>query len=257
MRHWFNPQVLYALWLREMKRYVRARSRIIGSIAMPFFFLLFLGTGFKNFRPESLPAGIDYLNFLAPGMLAVVLQFGSMFIGIAVLWDRQFGFLKEIMVAPVSRVAIVLGRTLGGVTTAVLQGVLFIAVAMLAGLKVSGFGGFSLTLFFMILIACAFVNLGLSIASLMRDMQGFSIVMNFVMVPLLLLSGAMFPVEQFPVWVQALCYINPLFYGVDGLRYGLIGMSKFSPFFDAAGLFSFCAAMVGLGTFLFSRSDID
>ena len=91
----------------------------------------------------------------------------------------------------------------------------------------------------------------------MRDMQGFSIVMNFVMVPLLLLSGAMFPVEQFPTWVRALCYINPLFYGVDGLRYGLIGMSKFSPFIDAAVLFSFCAGMVGLGTFLFSRSDVD
>ncbi len=257
MRQWFNPQVLYVLWLREMKRYFRARSRIIGSLGMPFFFLLFLGTGFKNFRPESMPAGVDYLNFLAPGMLAIVLQFGSMFTGIAILWDRQFGFLKEIMVAPVSRVAIVLGRTLGGVTTAVMQGFLFVAVAFFAGLKVSSFAGFLLAPFFMIFIACAFVNLGLAIASMMRDMQGFSIVMNFIMVPLLLLSGAMFPVEQFPVWVQALCYMNPLFYGVDGLRYSLIGMSKFSPVIDAAVLFFFCSFMVGLGAFLFSRSDVD
>jgi ABC-2 type transport system permease protein len=120
-----------------------------------------------------------------------------------------------------------------------------------------GFSGFFLTIFFMIFIAAAFVNLGLSIASLMRDMQGFSIVMNFIMVPLLLLSGAMFPVEQFPAWVRALCYINPLFYGVDGLRYSLIGMSKFSPLIDAAVLFFFCAVMVSLGAFLFSRSDVD
>ena len=257
MKAWFNVQGIYALWLREMKRYLRARSRIFGSLGMPFFFLLFLGTGFKNFRPESLPAHIDYLNFLAPGMLAVVLQFGSMFTGMAILWDRQFGFLKEIMVAPVSRVAIVLGRTLGGMTTALMQGFLFIAVAFFAGLKLSGFAGFLLTPLFMIFIAGSFVNLGLAIASMMRDMQGFSIVMNFIMVPLLLLSGAMVPIDQFPVWVQWLSYINPLFYGVDGLRYSLIGMSKFPPLIDAAVLFVFCAGMVGLGAFLFSRSDVD
>ena len=257
MRRWFSPQVLYVLWLREMKRYFRARSRIVGSLGMPFFFLLFLGTGFKNFRPESMPAGVDYLNYLAPGMLAIVLQFGSMFAGIGILWDRQFGFLKEIMVAPVSRVAIVLGRTLGGLTTAVMQGVLFIAVACLAGLNISGAAGLLLTPLFMVLIAGAFVNLGLAIASLMRDMQGFSIVMNFIMVPLLLLSGAMFPVEQFPGWVRALCYANPLFYGVDGLRYSLIGSSSFPPAFDFAVLFLFCSFMVALGAFLFSRAEVD
>jgi len=257
MKEWFNVQVIYALWLREMKRYVRARSRIFGSLGMPFFFLLFLGTGFKNFRPASLPAHIDYLNFLAPGMLAVVLQFGAMFTGMAILWDRQFGFLKEIMVAPVSRVSIVLGRTFGGMTTTLLQGFLFIAVAFIAGLKLSGVSEFLLTPLFMIFIAGAFVNLGLAMACLMRDMQGFSVVMNFIMVPLLLLSGAMFPIEQFPVWVQWLSYINPLFYGVDGLRYSLIGMSKFPPFIDAAVLFVFCAGMVGLGAFLFSRSEVD
>lgn len=257
MKQWFNPQVLYVLWLREMKRYVRARSRMIASLGMPFFFLLFLGTGFRNFRPGSIPEGIDYLNFLAPGMLAVVLQFGSMFAGIAILWDRQFGFLKEIMVAPVSRVAIVLGRTLGCVTAALIQGGLFIAAAMLAGLKVQGFAGILLTVLFMFLIAASFVNLGLAIASMMRDMQGFSLVMNFIMVPLLLLSGALFPVKQFPAWVRTLCYMNPLFYGVDGLRYSLIGMSEFPAYIDAALLCIFCSAMVGLGAFLFSRCEVD
>jgi len=257
MRSWFNMQAIYVLWLREMKRYVRARSRVVGSLGMPFFFLLFLGTGFKNFRPQSVPEHIDYLNFLAPGMLAIVLQFGSMFTGMAILWDRQFGFLKEIMVAPVSRVAIVLGRTLGGMTTALMQGFLFIGVALIAGLKISGLSAFLLTPLFMIFIAGAFVNLGLAMASLMRDMQGFSIVMNFIMVPLFLLSGAMFPVEQFPAWVQVFSYVDPLFYGVDGLRYCMIGMSQFSPMVDCAVLFSFCTFMIGLGAYLFSRVDVD
>jgi ABC-2 type transport system permease protein len=257
MRDWFNPQAIYVMWLREMKRFLRARSRIIGSLGMPFFFLIFLGTGFKNFKPAHFPADVDYLNFLAPGILAIVLQFGSMFSGIAILWDRQFGFLKEIMVTPVSRVAIVLGRTVGGVTTALIQGILFFGVAILAGLKVGSAIGFLLALVFMVLIACSFVNLGLTIASMMQDMQGFTLVMNFVMVPIFLLSGAIFPVKELPQWVQAFCYINPLFYGVDGLRHCLLGMSRFSPTIDFSVLLLFCATMLGLGTFLFSRLDVD
>ena len=257
MKEWFNFQAIYVMWLREMKRYVRARSRIIGSLGMPFFFLIFLGTGFKNFRSPHFPATVDYLNFVAPGILAIVLQFGSMFSGIAILWDRQFGFLKEIMVTPVSRVAIVLGRTMGGVTTAVLQGVIFFCVALFAGLKIPGFNHVLLGFVFMTLIACAFVNMGLAIASLMSDMQGFSIIMNFIMVPMFLLSGALFPLEELPKWVQFFSYINPLFYGVDGLRHCLIGMSRFSPLVDFSVLFICCAALVGLGTFLFSTVDTD
>ena len=257
MKEWFNFQVIYVLWLREMKRYLRAKSRIAGSLAFPFFFLIFMGTGLKNFRPPNMPPDVDYMNFLAPGILAIVLQFGSMFTGMAILWDRQFGFLKEIMVAPVSRVAIVIGRTIGGMTTALFQGVLFVAVAFIAGFRVESVTGFFLAPIFMVLIACSFVNLGVVIASMMRDMQGFSIVMNFIMVPIFLLSGAMFPVEQFPKWVRVLSYIDPLFYGVDGLRHSLIGMSKFPLWLDFSALLLFCVFMVGLGVFIFSKADVD
>jgi len=257
MKEWFNLQAIYVMWLREMKRYVRARSRIIGSLGMPFFFLIFLGTGFKNFRSPNLPSSVDYLNFVAPGIMAIVLQLGSMFGGMSILWDRQFGFLKEIMVTPVSRVAIVLGRTMGGITTAVLQCILFFCVALLAGLKLPGLSGVLNCLLFMILIACAFVNMGLVIASLMRDMQGFSIIMNFVMVPILLLSGALFPLQELPRWAQSLCYINPLFYGVDGLRSSLIGISVFPVTVDYIVLLIFCCSMVILGAFLFSYLDVD
>lgn len=257
MSLWCNLQAMYVLWLREMKRYLRARSRIIGSLGMPFFFLIFLGTGFKDFRPAGIPEHVDYLNYLAPGMLAVVLQFGSMFTGMAILWDRQFGFLKEIMVAPVSRVAIVLGRTLGGMTTAFLQGALFIAVALAAGLRLPTFSGCLATPLFMLLIAAVFVNMGIAVASLMRDMQGFGLVMNFLMIPLFLLSGAMFPVDHFPRWVQVLSYGNPLLYGVDGMRYGLIGTSRFPPVLDFALLLMFCAAMIVAGAILFTRVEVD
>jgi len=257
MKGWFNAQAIYVLWLREMKRYLRARSRIIGSLGMPFFFLLFLGTGFKNFKPPNFPSSVDYLNYVAPGIMAIVLQLGSMFGGMGILWDRQFGFLKEIMVTPVSRVSIVLGRTIGGITTTVVQGVLFFCVALLAGLKYPGIAGMLSGLAFMILISCAFVNIGLVIASLMRDMQGFSIIMNFVMVPIFLLSGALFPLEELPRWVQSLCFINPLFYGVDGLRASFIGISTFPAALDFLILFALCGVMIILGAFLFSSVDVD
>ncbi|MCX8044194.1 MAG: ABC transporter permease [Desulfobacterota bacterium] len=257
MKAWFNPQAIYVLWLREMKRYLRARSRIIGSLGMPFFFLIFLGTGFKQFRPAGVPDHVDYLQYLAPGMLAVVLQFGSMFTGMAILWDRQFGFLKEIMVAPVSRVAIVLGRTLGGMTTAFLQGVLFLAVACIAGLQLPGLSGWALVPLFMLLIAASFVNVGIAVASVMHDMQGFGLVMNFLMIPLFLLSGALFPIENFPEWVQVLALADPLLYGVDGMRFGLLGVSRFSPVLDGLILCAFCTALVITGAFLFSRVDVE
>ncbi len=248
---------MYVLWLREMKRYFRSKGRIFGSLGMPFFFLLFLGTGFKSFMPYSNSSDVDYINFLAPGILALVLQFGSMFTGMAILWDRQFGFLKEIMVAPVSRVAIVLGRTAGGVSTTIFQGLLFITLALFAGLKIESFYQILLCLCFMVLIAASFVNVGVAISSFMKDMQGFSIVMNFLMVPMFLLSSALFPLDQFPGWVKNIAFFNPLLYGVDGLRYSLIGHSEFSLWVDFTALIGFCICMTGLGAFLFSRLDVE
>lgn len=248
---------MYVLWLREMKRYIRSKGRIFGSLGMPFFFLLFLGTGFKSFMPYDDNAGVDYINFLAPGILAFVLQFGSMFTGMAILWDRQFGFLKEIMVAPVSRISIVLGRTAGGVSTTVLQGLLFITLALFIGLKIESVYQIVLCLGFMVLIAASFVNVGVAVSSFMKDMQGFSLVMNFLMVPMFLLSSALFPLDQFPGWVKKIALFNPLLYGVDGLRYSLIGHSQFPLWLDFTALIGFCLFMTGLGAFLFSRLDVE
>ncbi|MDD1753524.1 MAG: ABC transporter permease, partial [Methanotrichaceae archaeon] len=178
------------------------------------------------------------------------------FAGISVLWDREFGFLKEIMVAPVSRISIVLGRTMGGATTAIMQALIILILGILLGMRITGFRGFLLSLVFMVLIAATFIGLGLAFASKMEDMSGFSLIMNFLIFPLFFLSGALFPIDRFPPIIKVLAYLNPLTYGVDGLRYSLIGVSTFSPILDCMVLVISCIAILGLGAYLFEVSEV-
>lgn len=253
-----NFNAIYSIWLREMKRFMRAKSRVVGSLVMPFFFLAFLGMGLNSaFKFSGLPEGIDYINFLAPGIVGMVILFSSMFAGISVLWDRQFGFLKEIMVTPVSRISIVIGRIAGGATTAILQGIFILVLSTFMGVKVSSIVGFLLAILFMILIAISFIGLGLAFASRMEDMHGFQLIMNFIIFPVFFLSGAMFPLERLPNWLMLLTYLDPLTYGVDGLRGSLIGVSKFSLFMDIIVLILFSVVMVSLGTYLFEKTEVD
>jgi ABC-2 type transport system permease protein len=243
------------LWLREMKRFMRAKSRIIGALAMPLFFLGFLGLGFRRMAVPGLEAGVGYIRFLVPGILGMSLLFSSTFGGLSVLWDREFGFLKEIMVAPVPRVSIVLGRIAGGVTTALIQSLLILVISFLMGFRVPSAFLFLPALVFMVLISVTFLGLGLVFASKMRDMQGFSIVMNFVIFPLFFLSGALYPLGNFPRWLRALSYLDPLTYGVDGLRGTLIGFSSHPVVFNFALMVVFSALMIGLGAYFFERSE--
>ena len=253
-----NFTAIYTIWLREMKRFARAKSRVFGAVAMPLFFLLFLGMGFKAaFNFSGMPPGIDYVDFLAPGIIGMALLFESIMSGMSVLWDRQFGFLKEIMVAPVSRVSIVLGKTAGGMTTALIQGIIILLIAVGIGLKVKGTFGVLLSLVFMVLIATSFVSLGLIFTSIMRDMQGFQLIMRLLTFPLFILSGAFFPLERLPIWLKSLSYINPLTYGVDGMRYCLIGMTEFSLALDLFVLVCFCTVMICLSTYLFRNVEVD
>jgi ABC-2 type transport system permease protein len=246
---------IYVLWLREMKRYFRARSRIVGSLLQPLFFLVFLGLGFKRMPVPGLEAGVDYLRFLVPGILGMTLLFSSAMQGLSVLWDREFGFLKEIMVAPVSRTSIVLGRIAGGTTTTMVQGLLMLALTFVIGFRIKGFLPFLWSLAFMVLIAFTFIGLGLIFASRMKDMQGFGLIVNFVIFPIFFLSGALYPLANLPHWIQVLSYADPLTYGVDGLRGTLIGMSVHPVLLDFVILSAWAVLMVVLGTVFFEKSE--
>ena len=250
-----NTTAIYVLWLREMKRFLRAKSRVIGTLAMPLFFLAFLGLGFGNMNIPGMANGGDYIHFLVPGIVGMTMLFTSMFAGISVLWDREFGFLKEIMVAPVNRISIVIGRIVGGATTSIFQGILILGISILMGFKIAGISAFLLSVIFMLLISSTFIGLGLIFASKMKDMQGFSLIMHFVIFPLFFLSGALFPLENLPVWIRYISYLDPLTYGVDGLRGALIGVSSFSVLFNFAVLIGFSTVIILLGAYFFEKSE--
>ncbi len=247
---------IYVLWLREMKRFLRAKSRVVGTLALPLLFLAFLGFGFNNMAIPGMSKNVDYINFLVPGIIGMSMLFTSMFAGISVLWDREFGFLKEIMVAPVSRISIVLGRIAGGTTTAAIQGILILLISFIMGFKIPGVLSFLLSVVFMVLISTTFIGLGFIFASNMKDTQGFSMIINFVMFPLFFLSGALFPLQNLPVWIRYISYLDPLTYGVDGLRGILVGVSSFPIILNFIILVGSSLAMVLLGAYFFEKSDV-
>ena len=251
-----NLTAIYVLWLREMKRFVRAKSRVIRTLAMPLFFLAFLGLGFTNMNIPGMSKDIDYIHFLVPGIIGMTMLFTSMFAGMSVLWDREFGFLKEIMVTPVSRVSIVLGRIVGGATTALIQGILILGISVLMGFKIVGLSSLLLSIVFMVLISVTFIGLGLIFASKMKDIHGFSLIMQFVMFPLFFLSGALFPLQNLPPWIRYISYVDPLTYGVDGLRGVLIGVFSLSIISNLVILIGFSLVMVSLGAYFFEKSEV-
>jgi ABC-2 type transport system permease protein len=247
--------IIYTIWLRNMKRFLRSKSRIVGSIAMPLFFLLFLGVGLNSV--VQLPGlGESYIVFLIPGMVAMSVLFTSVFSGIQIIWDKQFGFLKETLVAPVSRLEIMSGQTLGGATTAVIQGSLILILSVFVGFPLSNPVGFLIALAFMVLIGISFTAFGIAIASRMEDMTGFQLIMNFVVFPIFGLSGALYPISSLPAWMVPLTLLDPLTYGVEGIRYGLTGVSQINPLVCGAVIGGFTLVMTILGAFLFRKIRI-
>ena len=247
--------IVYTIWLRNMKRYMRSKSRIIGSVSMPLFFLLFLGFGLNSV--VQIPGlGGDYIQFLIPGMVAMSVLFTSVFSGIQVIWDKQFGFLKETLVAPVSRLEIMFGQTLGGATTAFVQGVIILVLSLFIGLQFTSLPGFLIAFGFMALIGIAFTAFGIAIASRMEDMTGFQLIMNFVVFPIFGLSGALFPISSLPGFIAPIALLDPLTYGVEGIRYGLTGVSQVNPVLCLAVLGGFAVAMTVIGAYLFRKIKI-
>jgi ABC-2 type transport system permease protein len=245
---------VYIMWLREIKRFIRSKSRLVGSLAQPLLFLLAFGYGFGHVY-QAAGEG-NYIEFLAPGIIGMSIIFTSIFNGMQVIWDRQFGFLKETMVAPVSRVSIMLGRTLGGATVATLQGIIVLFVTLFVGFHPASWFAIIPAIIVMFLIGMLFSGLGLMVASLLRDMQGFQLIMNFLVMPLFFLSGALFPLNSVPMVLLWIAYFDPLSYGVDALRALLIGASSMSLGLDLSVLFAVAALFVGLGAYFFSRIEV-
>ncbi len=246
--------VIYILWLRQIKRYFRSRARMIGSLGQPILFLLALGFGFGPIYQKA--GGGNYMEFLAPGIIAMGILFTAIFSGIEIIWDRQFGFLKETFVAPVSRLQIVIGRTLGGATVATLQGIIVFALSFLVGFRVASFLVIIPTVFIMFLIALLFTALGTAIASVLEDMQGFQLIMNFLVMPLFFLSGSLFPLNGLPEALTIVASADPLAYGIDALRAVLGGAAHFGLGMDLLILSSVTVALLGLASYLFSKIEL-
>lgn len=245
---------IYILWLREVKKYSRSRVQIIASLGQPLLYLLVLGFGLGPVYQKA--GGGSYLQFMAPGIVGMAVLFTSVFSGIALLWDRQFGFLKETLVAPVPRIYVMIGRTLGGATVAMLQGTLIVVVCLIAGFRPMTLLGIPLGFAFMALIAIVFAALGTSIGSSLQDMQGFQLIMNFLVLPIFFLSGALFPLNNLPKALSFVTKLDPLSYGVDGLRAALIGTSHFGAIVDAVVLAVVAVGLLGLGAWRFSKIEI-
>lgn len=247
---------IYVLWLREMKRFFRSGTRIIGTVTMPLFYLIFLGLGFRGAVLPGLTPTQDYIHFLVPGIMGMTLIFSSMMAGISVLWDREFGFLKEILIAPVNRISIVLGRMVGGMTTSLIQAFFILIISFLMGFRPISFLNFLLTFLIMVLISAGFLGLGLIFASIFRDIQGFGVIVQLFIMPLFFLSGALFPISNLPSFLRYLCFLDPLTYGVEGLRYTLLGSSYFSLPVILIFLTLFFLIATFLGAYLFEKSEI-
>jgi ABC-2 type transport system permease protein len=242
---------IYILWLRQVKKYFRARSRIIGSLGQPLLFLLVFGFGFGPIFQRA-GAG-NYIQFLGPGIMMMSVLFTAVFSGIDLIWDRQFGFLKETMVAPVSRMEIMVGKTLGGATVASFQGFIVFILTVIVGFRPHDWLMLPLAAVFVFVVAILFTSLGIAIASRIEDMQGFQLIMNFLVMPIFFLSGALFPLQGIPTILETIARIDPLTYGIDGIRGVLINANNFSIATDLLIITIVAVILLGIGSYLFEK----
>jgi ABC-2 type transport system permease protein len=247
-------RVAFILWLREVKKYFRSPAQMIGSLGSPIMYLGILGFGLG---PIFQRAGEgSYLQFMAPGVIGMTILFTATFSGIGLLWDRQFGFLKETLVAPVPRMTIMIGRTLGGATVALFQGLLIFLISLIAGFRPSSVLVIPVAIVIMLSIAVVFAAMGTVVGSTLRDMQGFPIIMNFLVMPIFFLSGALYPLRNLPGPLAVLTRLDPLTYGVDALRGVLIGTTHFGIALDLLALAACAILLFMLGAYRFSKIEV-
>jgi ABC-2 type transport system permease protein len=246
--------VIYILWLREVKKYFRSPAQMIGTLGSPIMYLGVLGFGLGSIFQRAGEG--SYLQFMAPGIMCMTILFTSTFSGMALLWDRQFGFLKETLVAPVPRLTVMIGRTVGGATVAMCQGLLIFLVSLIAGFRPSGLFVVPLAILFMALVALVFSAMGTIIGSTLKEMQGFQLIMNFLVMPIFFLSGALYPLRNLPGPLVVLTHLDPLTYGVDGLRGVLTGATHFGLVLDVLALIGIAIALFAIGAWRFSKIEV-
>lgn len=246
---------VYTMWYREMLKFWRSKSRIIGALSTPLTFMVFLGPGLISgfqFRGGS---DVD-ISFFAPGFIGMSVLFASLFSGVSIIWEREFGILKEILIAPVSRFFVTLGKAMGGVTIAVIQGTLIMIIAIFIGVNYVSFIGVLAGISVMFLSGIGFNGLGIALASKIESHEGFQVIMSFLTMPLVLLSGAFFPISDLPIWLKGLVYLNPLTYGVEALRWCLSGSSTIPISLSITVMTLFAVIMLGVAGKLFGKMRV-
>ncbi len=255
----------FTIWYRDVLRFVTDRPRIIASFGQPLLFLFIFGSGIASAMSGLGGGAIDFRQFMFPGILGMSVLFAAVFSALSIVWDREFGFLKEVMVAPVSRLSVGLGKVAGGSTVAMFQGTFLLLLAPLIGIKLS-FSQIVQLMGLMLLLAAVMTSFGILMASRQKSMEGFQMVMNFLLMPMLFLSGAFFPItSDLPDWLEFLARIDPVSYGVDPLRQVMLRGEVPPQVLDQLTLYSIpvdIAIMVGFGVaflvpaiWLFSKSD--
>ncbi len=266
-------RAIYIIWYRDILRYWRDRWRLVASLAQPLLFLIVFGSGLSSALSggATFGRGLSYIQFMYPGIIGMAILFTAIFGAMSIVWDREFGFLKEVLVAPIDRSSVAIGKALGGTTQAMIQGLILLVLAPFVGVKLN-----LLTILEMIplaaILAFGLSAFGVMLASMMKSLQGFQVVMNFLMMPMFFLSGALFPLTGLPGWMTVLTRLDPASYGIDPLRRVVLSNSGLpSSVIDRLGLsiggqalaipleagimFAFGAVMLGIAVLMFQRRD--
>ena len=240
---------LYALWYREMKVFTREKSRIVSSFVQPLLWIVVFGGGLGS--AVSL-GGVNYQVFIFPGIITMTILFSSVFFGLYIVWDKKIDFFKEVLVAPLSRVTIFAGKMLGGSVDALIQGGAMLVFGVVLGVNYTLLNLLS-SFLFMFILASAMVSLGLIIGANMGSIEGFQLIISFLVFPMFFFSGALFPIKDLPAYLLIFTVIDPVTYAVDGIRGILLGVSTLPVATDLLILLGFAAAMIGIGTWSFTR----